>query len=209
MKKIKREKDIKMDNSGFTLIEVLVAMAIFSTAIMVAFSIFISSQNLQQRTLAIQRGQSDARYALELIARKFRLGEIDYEYYVSNGIILTNPAEILALRDSDGLPVRFQLASEAIQICTNFTQEGMSKSGSELCNAWADITPNNITITRLAFYLSPDQDPFILDSATGEYLGGDNQERLTMVLESTINQVKGEDYQTKFQTTISSRVYKR
>ena len=90
--------------NGFTLVEVLVAIAIFSTAIMVVFSIFVNSQNLQQRTLAIQRGQSDARYALELMLKEFRLGEVDYEYSGYAGGI-SSPVSELSLRNNQGVPV--------------------------------------------------------------------------------------------------------
>jgi len=189
--------NIKEKKLGFTLIETLVAMAIFSTAVMIALAIFINSTTLQQRTLAIQRGQSDARYALELMARKFRLGEIDYEYY--DGTIIS-PTTILALRDSNGLPVQFKLESSVIKMCSNFDQD-------ENCTNWVNVTPNNININNLKFYLAPNQSPFIL-LADGSYQNN-NQERLTIVLESTVTQTKGSYYPTHFQTSVSSRVYKR
>lgn len=203
---MKKNKDRK--NSGFTLIETLVALAIFSTATMIALSIFISANTLQQKTIAIQKGQSDARYALELIARKIRLGEIDYEYYNQYYGGITSPMTELALRDSNGLPARFKLENNIIKMCSSFSQAGLTNTQSETCSgAWVNITPDNIYINNLKFYIAPDENPLALDE-NGAYLAYD-QGRVTIVLESTVNPNTSQSYSTHFQTTVSSRVYKR
>jgi len=200
-------------NPGFTLVEIMVALTIFSTTFMISLAIFANSQKVQQRTLSVQQGQSDARYALELISRYIRLGEIDYEYYVQNGISLAdpnNPPSILALRDSAGLPARFQLANNLIQLCTIFSQTGILPNQSESCQAssWVNLTPANIRVDNLDFYISPAADPYLFDSTGLEYEGGDYQEMVTIVLETTINPTK-DNYSTHFQTTITPRVYRR
>jgi type II secretory pathway pseudopilin PulG len=205
-------KSLKYSNEGFTLIETLVAMAIFSMAVIVVLAIFVNSQGLQQRTLAMQRGQSDARYALELMARKIRLGEVDYECYndsSSECYPLINPVHILALRDANGNPVRFRLQTGVIQMCTSFSQVELRSDQSEPCTAWVDLTPTNvITVNYFNLYIMPTLDPFEFNPAYGTYAGNE-QEKVTILLGTTVAQTKGSPYLTHFQTTVSSRSYKR
>ncbi|PIT90315.1 MAG: hypothetical protein COU22_02845, partial [Candidatus Komeilibacteria bacterium CG10_big_fil_rev_8_21_14_0_10_41_13] len=79
-KKVKKQ-------SGFTLIEVVVALGIFSIATTYAIGIFVQSNQVQRRTANVQRVLSDARYVLEVMAREVRMGEIDYDYsgYATTG----------------------------------------------------------------------------------------------------------------------------
>src|SRR3989338_3792233 len=88
--KIKISNEI--NQAGFTLVEMLVTMAIFVTAITAIANIVLYSNRLQRQTQALQKTQSDARFALEVMAQQIRRGNIDYAFY--GGVISSNPQEI-------------------------------------------------------------------------------------------------------------------
>ena len=102
--------NLKKNKLGFTLVEVVVALGIFSIATTYAISIFVQSNQVQKRTANIQRILSDARYALEVMAREVRMGHIDYDYagYDTQEGVLNLEQSVLALRDSDDSPVKFR-----------------------------------------------------------------------------------------------------
>ena len=192
-------------NVGFTIMETVLVLGIFSIATTYAISIFVQSNTVQKRTANIQRITSDARYVLEVMAREVRMGTIDYSYD-GYDLPFDGVQSVLAIRDEDNQPVRFKREEVeegryAVQVC----------SGTDIyCGApdnWLDITPSNLTVERLAFYLSPPRDPFTWQLPDYYY---DEQPRATIILE-TISLVKDleEPYYSHFQTTVSSRSYQR
>jgi type II secretory pathway pseudopilin PulG len=183
--------------------EMVIVLGIFSIATTYALAIFTQSNTVQKRTANIQRSTSDARYVLEVMAREFRMGSVDYDYsgYTTP---LTSPEDELALLDDNNSPVIFRkalsLGRQAVQVCY----------GSVNCvsNEWLDITPTNIKVKQLSFYISPVQDPFTWQTGTG--YDSDLQPRVTIILETESNITDSERlHESHFQTTISSRKYER
>lgn len=76
-----RSHNTKRGRPGFTLIEILLAMGIFSTTLLIVINIFVSSSRLQQRAVVGQRMTGDARYTIETMARAVRSGIVDYNFY--------------------------------------------------------------------------------------------------------------------------------
>lgn len=134
--------------SGFTLVEILVAVAIFMLAMLIATSVFMVATMHQRQTAAGQALQSDIRYALESVVRDVKYGTIDYDFY-SNGTCMTgatnycsndpnnttcptnpcivnlndatqNPVRILGVRDTDGNMTRYRVdtTSDRLMVCT-------------------------------------------------------------------------------------------
>jgi|SRR3989344_1411832 len=189
---------------GFTLVEVVVALGVFAIASTASLGIFVRSNQVQKRTANAQRQISDARYALEVMAREVRMGQVDYNYsgYDSPLPFLQN---VLAVRDVDDQPVRFrrfevETGRYVIQVC------GLATCG---VNDWLDITPEDLSIERLDFYISPSQDPFVWDAGLVDY-PSDQQPLVTIVLETVGTYQEGEVNKiTNFQTTVASRKYSR
>ena len=184
--------------------ETVLVLGIFSITTTYALSIFVQSNAVQKRTANIQRTTSDARYVLEVMAREFRMGSLDYTF-VGYELPLTGVQPILALRDENNQPVRFRRAEVAAgrwaaQICGN----------NETCAAaadWLDITPPELSVERLSFYLSPGESPFVWQLP--DYTSN-QQPLLTIILEtkSLLNDPTA-PHLSHFQTTVSSRVYQR
>jgi len=63
---------IKSSKQGFTLVEVLVAMAIFAVAVVLIFAIYFTSQRFYQKTETKAEILQNARVVLERITRELR-----------------------------------------------------------------------------------------------------------------------------------------
>jgi len=62
--------------NGFTLVELLVGLAIFSSVIVIATSLFVSTFRNQRKSIAILNVQENGRYLMEFIAKEIRMSQI-------------------------------------------------------------------------------------------------------------------------------------
>ena len=190
---------------GFTLLEMVVAVGIFSIAVVILMQIFLTASKSQQKSSAILRAQAEARYALEIISRQVRSGYLDYDYYTaglpdsdSDGI--SDPQTELALRDLDNNQIIFSRSSADcptdISNCLKMDFAGVVQN----------LSGKGLEIENLGFYISPITDPFIsdFDPVTG------SQPKVTIIMAVKSTGSKPEQIATVFlQTTVSSRYYKR
>jgi prepilin-type N-terminal cleavage/methylation domain-containing protein len=96
--------------SGFTLIEVLVAMAIFLVVITVAVGIFTSTQGGTQMIFGMRNVQDNGRYILESMSKEIRMGSVLSVANAGGGTILygslsdgeNGPYESLTIKNSSG-----------------------------------------------------------------------------------------------------------
>ena len=72
---MKKSNNKPMKNAGFTLIEMIVTMFVFSIIIAAATGLFISAIRGQSRTLATQRILDQTSYALEYMGRALRMAD--------------------------------------------------------------------------------------------------------------------------------------
>jgi type II secretory pathway pseudopilin PulG len=98
---------------GFTLMEIILVMGIFSTAVLMVMTIITTSTKVQHRTIVSQRLTADARYTVETIARTIRSGRLDYDFHFALPASASSidppvlqapmvPLHILAIVDQDG-----------------------------------------------------------------------------------------------------------
>jgi prepilin-type N-terminal cleavage/methylation domain-containing protein len=200
--------------SGFTLIEMMIAMSLFGIATVYSVNIFAQSNRVQKRTANIERVISDARYALEIMAREVRMDVVDYNYsgYISP---LFEPADEqkwqteLALVDVNNNPIRFRRIERqnpqrwSLQFC----------KGTEMCSAdvYYDVTPEGLSVEDLRFYITPAQDPFSLNQSLNPPVYYSNDQPLVTIvikIQSLHPELKEEKISV-FQTTITPRKYFR
>jgi len=180
--------------TGFTLAEIIVAMAIFTTAVTTLANIFLFSNKTQRKTQAVQETQTDARFAMEVMAQQIRRGVIDYDYY--GGTISNNPQDVLALVDANNNQVQFKRELDGSRGVLQISQDGGA--------TWSDLTPDSISISTLSFYLSPTTSPFVSSPATNQ------QPFVTIALHTTSTDTEGATLRPTFlQTSISTRQYVR
>src|SRR3990167_827188 len=89
------------NNKGFTLIELMVVITVFSITMLVVVDMFVLVTRAQRRVSEQQALTSDTRFVLDSMTRKIHAGVLDYEFYSDIGINLTNPTYVLAVRDQD------------------------------------------------------------------------------------------------------------
>jgi len=63
-------------NRGFTLVEVLVAIFIFSVIMMAVGSAFVSALNVQRRAFNVQQVMENAAYVLDVMLKEVRVSQI-------------------------------------------------------------------------------------------------------------------------------------
>jgi len=70
--------ELEMKNKGFTLIELTIALAIFSLVIISMASIAVSMIKNQRKIFALQNIQEPARYILESMSKEIRMSQINW-----------------------------------------------------------------------------------------------------------------------------------
>lgn len=178
------------ENRGFTLIEILVATAIFIIAILVIGGIFVSITKAQRRSKIEQRVQAEARYALETMAREIQKGKIDYEAY--GGTLSSNLVTTLNLKRPNRDSVAFTMQDDTLKMTVGGVEQA--------------VLSGNITMQDLQFYITPREDPFAFGAGIP-----DEQPRVTIsFLIKDKDETKIEKQtEMKAQTTVSVRIYKR
>ncbi len=188
MFKIIKFNKLHVHTSGFTLIEMLVAVALFATVVAISGGVYLSIMKAQLRSINMRKVQEDSRYALEAVGREFRMGEVDHDYY---GGEIPSPTPTLALINSRGVKIKFRFESERLE----------KKVGD---GSFIPLTQESTKVTNSEFYISPLTDPFVE--------GGKNiQPRVTVCLTARSGSpgVPGRETEIVLQTTISSHTYKR
>lgn len=64
------------NKKGFTLVELIVGVAIFSLVILIAVSLLAAALRVQRRSMAIQNVQDNSRYLIGFVAKEIRMSEI-------------------------------------------------------------------------------------------------------------------------------------
>jgi len=121
---------------GFTLIELMVAVGVFSIAITASSGLFITSLRGQQRTYVVQNLADNARYAMEAMAKEMRMGS-----GFSGATCAGNSCSFIShMMHRDGKNVKFSLGADA----KIMFDDGISE---------LPITSANIEVTSLDFEL--------------------------------------------------------
>ncbi len=177
-----------MRNKGFTLIEVLVSVAVFAVVVSIGAVLFISTANSQKKTISQERVVRDAREVMETISRLARTSPVSFSSYDQLGGklgagSLDGPQSALHLL-IDEQPVSF------------FSEDGQviyrDSNGIE-----SSVTTDDVEISDLVFYITPSF-PDIDDSP----------QKVTILLTAeTGSDSPATGEKMSVQTTITSRLY--
>jgi len=153
--------NIKNNKIGFTLIEMLIAVSIFSLVLIAATNIYLIINNSQRKVVTLQKIQEDVRFLFDAMAQDIRLSSINYSFYQDNNLN-THPLRdgdkntVLALVDQLDNQIYYRLsgAGNKVQYCEN-------DCDLSDVNDWDDVTPESVEINDLRFIISPSADPFL------------------------------------------------
>jgi prepilin-type N-terminal cleavage/methylation domain-containing protein len=180
-------KKLRKNNKGMTLLEMIVALGIFSIFMLSATAIFQSVVESQRTSFAGQNAQESMRYALEVMAREIRSAQRDEVSSVCppgwnllGKIYKTNDGEQLWFKNKYGQCVSYSLNSNRLRI----TRDGGGSYGY--------ITPDEVKITNIKF---------IIDEGAGI------QSKVTFKIGLEVIGKAINKQEMGIQTTVSSRYY--
>lgn len=129
-----------MKEKGFTLIETIIALAVFGIAASIAVNSFISGLNVQRKSLTLQEAQNELRAALESMSREIRMSHITWPSESRQPLLIIETFP-------DGNAVNYSLsASVPKQIKRNSVP----------------FTSDDIEIDNLTFQVTDSDDPPVL-----------------------------------------------
>jgi len=185
--------NVKIKKGGFTLIEMLASVMIFSLIIGAISGVFISSFRSQKNALSSQRLLNQTSYALEYMSRALRMSQ-------------KQTADIPTCLSQNGLNYEITHSGSGLKFinhleeddCQEFFLEGVQlkyrKKIGESGEETLDLTSSNLRITSLNF------------GSSGWSQDDDLQPRVTIFLAVKGKGQKPEEQpEIKIQTTISQR----
>jgi len=174
------------DNQGVTLLELVVAISLFTITILMATSIFKMVIDGQRDAIAAQNMQESMRYSFERIAKEMRMAQKSVlgdncAEFANNDIYYINPSEELIFLDYHDDCIRY------------FLEEGRLKRQKNSEDPLF-ITINKIKINDLDFFVLGD------DLETDQMV-------LTMRIDAEVKTKEQFKHAMQIQTSISSRHY--
>ncbi|MCC7357443.1 prepilin-type N-terminal cleavage/methylation domain-containing protein [Candidatus Uhrbacteria bacterium] len=185
--------------AGFTVIEMMVAITIFSTIAVIMAQTFVSFNNLHRRIAFSAVLGQDARFLNELLVRESRNKLIDY----SAGT-LPPVSNTLSLISRDGTQTaQFSIQTAASGNCGTSGVNCIAFS-NDAGITWNQITSNKVDVQQFDIIVRPSTDPFNVLTP------GNVQPFVTVVVTLQYKSDNPEERQSlQTQTTVASRVYLR
>ncbi len=190
LSKLKNNKNI----AGFTLVEMVVGVTIFSVILSAVAGLFMSSLKAQRNNLAAQELLGQTSYLLEYTSRALRMAKKETFAYPVH--CLTNFGYNYENPNSDTSKIKFIKFdySQNQDACYEFSLQGgiLQESRTNLqtgVKTTQNLTSANLAISQLIFKL------------TGENQNDDVQPRVTIVL----NLAGRQNSKLSIQTTVSQR----
>ncbi len=190
-------------NTGFTLIEIMVATSIFMIIMLMAMGALITTSDTAKKSQAFRTAMDNVNFAMESMTRSLRMGR-DYVCVTSTtGVSLPAPANMdCSLGTQGGSAIIFTPAlhpagsrDTAYMLATRPTTNGQSASTHVLqrCNPdCLDLVSSDIDIQSLKFFVTGSD---VLDKV---------QPSVYIIIKGTVT-IKGEATSFALQTNVSQR----
>lgn len=197
--KIDKIKNLKLKiQYGFTLVEMLVATALFSAVMLISVGALLSLIDANKKAQALNSVMNNLNFAVESMSRKIRVGTT-YHCEFSNSIPppnisqpqdCNNGGKLLAFESSGGNSSNI---NDQIVYRINGTRIERSEN-SGIPGTFVNITAPEVSIENFSFYVD------------GTSMSDNSQPRVVLIIRGTAG--AKEKYKTKFnlQTTMSQRV---
>ncbi len=177
-----------MTKKGFTLVELLVAVAVFSVVMVVATSALLNVINANKKAQAIKTAIDNVNFALESISKDMRMG--------TGYTCLNDSGDATTCSSTGDVGVRYksnvqsdgqdQYISYLYNAAANKIQKGIANSSS-VTPAFVDITSSDVDITDMKFYVLTDGQPYVVITLSGE-AGVQDQIKTKFDLQTSIAQ---------------------
>ncbi len=145
------KKKLFFDDKGFTLLEILVALALFSLVISITVGIFVTGSGSQRKTIELYAAQREASYIMEIVSRELRM---------ATAICDNGEAECGAKEDqrnNSDHDIEFKnYDGNWIRYCRSLSDGTCDADGEYFSRDGRRISSLNVTIENLVFYVSED-----------------------------------------------------
>ncbi len=207
----------KKSGAGFTLVEILLSISIFLIMTTSVMAIYIAFSRMQVRTLVAQQMINDTQFAIEVMAREIRSGEILlYNPSADDCNDIMSPTkryydECVILKRSDGSlisfgqnPLTYGLTYQVPDCNDDYSVCQETKNDPRASLYLLVPFLNDINVEEIDFVIDPSSDPFV-EGATSNI-----QPKVTIRMKVAYDGDKNvQDISYVFQTTISTRIYRR
>lgn len=169
-------------NKGFTLLEMIVAIGVFSIAILISIGAFLNLENAEKKIQADIETQNNLRFALEIMSKEIRTGT-SYHCSLNPGVEpIDCPSGLnsLAFKNTSGQTIIYRQNSNRVE---------KSSDGGAF---FQPLTASNITVENLKFYV------------VGALTGDNIQPRVLIGLKA-IGQIGRAQSEFVLQTAVSQR----
>ena len=186
--KSKQKNNNSNAKHGFSLIEIMVSVSIFTIVVLIVVGALVSINDANRKIQSMRALMDNLNFALENMSRNIRTGSV---YHCGSGDAITmltpqdcasNGSDYLTFKGPDGNQIVFQLSNGQIQKSTN--------GGS----TFLGMTSPDITVTKLMFYV---------DGAPALDV---KQPKMLLLVGGTAKASKGLVSEFHLQTTISQRL---
>jgi len=175
MKLIPRAKDLC---GGFTLIELMVSLGIFSVVMLVATDGFIRSLRAERQASAFSLVNSNLSGVIEQMAKEIRTGK----NFCTNGVLCPSSSQLSFVNANN------KLATYCLE------NGSIKKNIGADCSSGQEITGENVSVQYLNFIISGNDDNDGLPP------------RITILVGANPKNKSASSYVVNLQTTVSSRV---
>jgi type II secretory pathway pseudopilin PulG len=184
--------NLQSSSSGFTLIEAVVATAVFAFVVSSMVGVYLSAIQLDRKTRAQRAVTQSARFITEFLTKEVRNGTINYASY--GGLIPANNNDLYILNQAGELE---HIYASADTCTVTSTCDLLIAKNSTVSN----LNSSNVKVSNIKFYIQPRGNPYT-DIVYNE------QPRVTMVLELTSNGLTFTDSaKIDLETTFTTRAY--
>lgn len=183
-------KIINKNNKGFTLIEMLVAVALFSIVLVVAMGAILTVIDANRKAQTLSSVMTNLNFAIESMTRSIKTG-VDPELSGS-GQIITVDANDLSSNSFNRQKVVFSRLEDS---------DGRGSIVRKIGNKdFIPITAPEVDITSLSFSLNGD------DGRTGPYTPPDFKQPVTLIAVEGVVKISNDiESNFKIQTSVSQR----
>jgi prepilin-type N-terminal cleavage/methylation domain-containing protein len=191
----------KKNNSerGFTLVEMLVSVAIFSIVVMISLGAILTILEAKRKARTLTEVMNNLNFSIEMITRSLKTG-VEPDYTATDGGTIIVGAIIL---DEEGFKrekTRYRLSNEDgrgfIERCATVINDSQSYAGADCAsNDWMPITSDMVDIERFD----------VLVTATESFNDGVDQPRTQLFIKGTVQISDRISSDFSLQTTVSQR----
>lgn len=200
------KRDLKKQNSGFTLIEMMVSVSLFIVVLTIAVGTLLVLIDANGKAQNMQEAMTNLTFALDSMTREIRTGRSYFcsNSYFNNSTLITSRTRDCAY-NSPGVQLSFVEGGESLtggasgtgadRISYRFYQNRIWRQVGR--GAFEPLTSTDIVITDMFFVVTGTD----TQSATGDVI----PPSATLYIEGKVGDIEGIDTHFEMETTVAQR----